>query len=536
MIARALGSLLQWQRGRRFAAFEQACRDPDAAQARVYAELHARNGQTALAKRLGVDRAPTLEALRATVPLVSYEDLQPEIDAMLRGEPAQLCAGRPLLFATTSGTTGRTKYLPIDADYLRSFQEPMHLFLYRLLADHPGATRHRVLYLVGSADGPIAPCGVPTGTISGFNHRNLGRLLKGFHAVPYEPFVIADPVARAYTVARLALVHEVSLAVAITTHPLAELADVMEQHGEALLRDLRDGTLRSPAPMTDAERRLIGPLLTAEPARARVLEARLPLTPRRAWPELALVSCWHHAGAGSHKAKLDAAWGPVPMRSALYSATEGWLNVPTRDADPGGILAITSNVVEFEVLSGDGKPTGRTMLPHEVEPGASYGIVLCSGAGVWRYRLGDEVRVTGRFHATPEIAFVQKLGSVLNLHHEAVREEQVQTAMTAVGPRHGVSRWVVGPAPDGSLRYRFLAAATGAAADLARDVDAELRKASLGYDEDRGSGLLLAPEVVLVGAEVFTAWERARAVRVGAQAKPVVLVTRSEELPTEVAS
>ncbi len=28
-----------------------------------------------------------------------------------------------------------------------------------------------------------------------------------------------------------------------------------------------------------------------------------------------------------------------------------------------------------------------------------------------------------------------------------------------------------------------------------------------------------------------TAWERARAARVGAQAKPVVLVTRSEELP-----
>ena len=65
-------------------------------------------------------------------------------------------------------------------------------------------------------------------------------------------------------------------------------------------------------------------------------------------------------------------------------------------------------------------------------------------------------------------------------------------------------------------------------------MDAELRKASLGYDEDRGSGLLLAPEVVRVGADVFTAWERARAARVGAQAKPVVLVTRSEELPSEV--
>lgn len=536
MIASVLGSLLQLQRGRRFAAFEQACKDPATAQERVYAELHRRNGQTALAKRLGVDKAPTIAALRATVPLVSYEDLQPEIDAMLRGEPAQLVSGRPLLFATTSGTTGRTKYLPIDADYLKSFQEPMHLFLFRLLADHPQATKHRVLYLVGSADGPIAPCGVPTGTISGFNHRNLGPLLKGFHAVPYEPFVIADPVARAYTVARLALVHEVSLAVAITTHPLAELADVMEQHGEALIRDLHDGTLRSPAPMTDAERRLITPLLTAEPARAKVLEARLPLTPRRAWPDLALVSCWNHAGAGSHLAKVDAKWGPVPIRPALYSATEGWLNVPTRDGEAGGILAVTSNVVEFEVLGPDGKPTGRTVLPNEVELGASYGVVLCSGAGLWRYRLGDEVRVTGWFHKTPEIAFVQKLGSVLNLHHEAVREEQVRTAMDAVAARHGVSRWVVGPAAGGALRYRFVIAASAPGERLAGDVDSELRKASLGYDEDRGSGLLEAPEVVLVAPDVFAAWERARAARVGAQAKPVVLVTRSEELPWEVTS
>lgn len=533
-------ALLQRRRARGFAGFERACRDPERAQQLMLTSLLQRSGGTAFARRIGAtpDRVRTVEDLRANVPLTSYADIEPEVLASLGGASDQLIPGKPGFFALTSGTTGRAKYLPIDEAYRKAFQAPMQHYLFGIVRDHLGTFSKKVLYMVGPPEVEALPGGAVAGTISGYNYRALPPLLARFGAVPWQVFAVRDPRAQIHATASLAMRQDISFAVAITTAPLAALGEAMRDHGEALLRDMHDGTLTiSEGQLSSAERDALSPFAKRDRARARRIEQAAArhgsLVPQVVWPDLALVSCWAHAGAATHLHLFPELFGDVPVRSAVYSATEGWINVPMRDDSPSGALAIESGVYELELLDASGQPTGTTCLPHEAEVGVDYGMVLSSGCGLFRYQLGDRVRVTGFFHRTPELHFVQKLGAVLSLAHDATSEEHVAAAIAELESVAPVSRWVFGPSVGFPPRYRLAVAAqegldTG---NLAHAFDAALGRANLGYEADREAGILAPAEVVAIDASAFGQWEAASRAAVGHQTKPTRFVMTAEQFP-----
>ena len=104
---RFLARAMQVVRARRFKRFEQMCQDPRRTQEAFLRDLVESHGKTAHARRLGVPTSPAVDvaAFRAAVPLTSYEDIVPEVDAALGGAPDQLAPGHPVFFAMTSGTS-----------------------------------------------------------------------------------------------------------------------------------------------------------------------------------------------------------------------------------------------------------------------------------------------------------------------------------------------------------------------------------------------------------------------------------------------
>ncbi len=541
---RALAGALQIARTRRFRAFESLCQDPRDAQAALLGRLVDSHGHTALARRLGVTGRRDVESFRREIPLTSYEDIRPEIEAAWNGAADQLAPGRPVFFAVTSGTSGTRKVIPITEDYRRSFQRPMHLFLWSLQRAHPSLFDQRVLYMVGPATIEHTPAGIPVGYISGFNYKKMPPLLQRFYAVPPEVFGILDPDANGYAVARMALMHDLSFGVAVTTGPLAGLARNLTAHREALLRDIHDGTFSPPGDLPATVLRGLRSLVRPDPRRARLLARRADaagaFAPHALWPDIAALSCWYHAAAGSSFGAVRDAWRPRSMRSALYSATEGWLNVPLRDGDPSGVAAIDSVFFELEVLGGDGEPTGQTVLIDEAEVGQRYGIVMTTPVGIWRYRLMDEVRVTGFFGRVPEFHFVQKVGAVLSAHHDLTSAWQLELALARIGeafPALRDARWLVWPeVGEGAGRYGFAIAAPEngpAAAEVAESLDAALGEANPIYAAERHDGQLSAPAVALVPQALIDAWDqqRLRNAAAGHQAKPVNLVKDLAEIP-----
>ncbi|MCC6621640.1 MAG: GH3 auxin-responsive promoter family protein [Deltaproteobacteria bacterium] len=541
MLKALVSSLLQARRARGFARFRARCHDVAAAQEALLLRLVARNGETALARRLGVPAVRRLEDLRR-LPITDYDAIAPEREAALAGRPDQLVRGRPGFFGMTSGTSGFAKYIPIDAAYRAEFQGTVQHFLYGIVKDHPRALAGKALYMVAPAVIQTTPGGEPAGAITGYNLRRLPALLRRFYAVPADAFEVADPARQLYAVARFALAHELSIAFAVTTAPLAMIGQTIERDFEALLRDIHDGTLLRDGIAAPLHASLVRGL-RPDPRRARALAARVSggrrPVPRHLFPAMKVIACWSHAGAASRLEALRDVWGDVPIRPAIYSATEGWMNVPLADdrADrpPSGVLAVDAVVLELMDAA------GRTSFAHEVREPGRYEILLTSGAGLWRYRLGDEVEVTGGFEApgvapwpagrAPELHFVQKTGNVLSLAHDMTTEAHVRRAVAVALP--DARRWVFGPSPNPD-RYRIVVEgplAGDLGSDRAAALDAALQAANMGYLDFRGDGQLQPLELVVRTSADFDAWEARRRGAAVSQSKPVVFVKSPDELP-----
>ncbi len=97
-----------------------------------------------------------------------------------------LTADRPVMFATTSGTTGRAKYIPVTPSYLHEYSHGVHVHLYRIFSDYDDVLEGKMLVSSSSDEEGRSGGDVPYGAISGFMTRNQPGAIKRFYVLPYE--------------------------------------------------------------------------------------------------------------------------------------------------------------------------------------------------------------------------------------------------------------------------------------------------------------------------------------------------------------
>ena len=93
-------------------AFEAATRRPREAQAQLLRTLLRDNADTVFGRQHGFDDLTPAEYARR-VPVRDYEALRPYVARVIAGEPRVLTAEAPFTFASTSGTTGEPKLVPV---------------------------------------------------------------------------------------------------------------------------------------------------------------------------------------------------------------------------------------------------------------------------------------------------------------------------------------------------------------------------------------------------------------------------------------
>src|SRR5918995_1788897 len=122
----------------------------------------------------------------------------------MKGRPTQLTKDPPVLFTTTSGTTGKRKYIPMTREGKRSKSHLTWLWLCGLYRDHPGVVGGRILSVVSPEVESYAPSGVPCGAESGHAYRTMPGPVRSMYTAPYGVFAIEDYEAKYYTLLRLA--------------------------------------------------------------------------------------------------------------------------------------------------------------------------------------------------------------------------------------------------------------------------------------------------------------------------------------------
>ncbi|MGE0363093.1 MAG: GH3 auxin-responsive promoter family protein [Vicinamibacterales bacterium] len=366
-------SLGAWRR------LSAALRAPAPTQRAVLLAQVAANRDSAYGRAHGFDRIRSVAEFQRQVPMVGYDDLQPWIDRVAAGEAAVLTVAPVRRLSPSSGSTRAAKLVPWTAPLQQELGRAVDAWIADLYLQRPrlicGPSYWSVTPALDRAEYP--PTRIPVGFdddsayLGGARQRLVQAALVAPGALP--PGAGMDAFRRA-TLRALLLAPE--LRVISVWHPsfLALLLDALAAEWPALVDDIaRD-----------------------HPRRAARLAATGP-RPEAIWPHLGLVSCWGDGPAGAAAEALAARLPAVELQRKGLMATEGVVTVPFAGRRP---LAVRSHFFEF--LADD----GAVRLAHELDAGAEYSVVVTTGGGLYRYRLGDRVRVDGTVGATPSLTFV----------------------------------------------------------------------------------------------------------------------------------
>ena len=194
-----------------------------------------------------------------------------------------------------------------------------------------------------------------------------------------------------------------------------------------------------------------------------------------------------------------------------YNASEGFFGVQDRP-DSRSMLLLLDNDIYYEFIPFGGTPEEAVGIGG-VREGKVYELMITSSNGLWRYRLGDTVRVEST--APVRVSIAGRTKCYINAFGEELMEDNAEKGLAAACVRNdcSVSDYTVAPvfADRGHRgRHQWIVEWDRAPQDLqafACDLDAALRSINSDYDAKRGGGYFLdAPEIVSVPKGTFQRW------------------------------
>lgn len=498
--------------------FESALHQVEAVQATLLAGILARGRDTAFGQAHGFGELADLAAFREAVPARTYDEHHPWIARVARGEAGVLTAAPVHLLEPTSGSTRAAKWIPYTAELQGEFQRAVVPWFCDMTRRFPDLLGGPAYWSVTPATRPETPegCAIPVGFASdaAYLGGTAGSLVEAMLAVPSAAAALGE-VDRFREVSLLHLLHQEELRMLSVWHPsfLALLLEHLRADFTALVDRIEAG-LDAGDPALD---------LPPAPGRAARLRGVDPADLRALWPRLALVSAWADGAAAPAARALAAEVAPVPFEGKGLLATEGVVSIPWGGGDP--VLAVASHVFEF--LPEDG---GRARGAHELEEGGRYEVLLTTSGGLYRYRLGDRVEVTGHAAGAPRLRFLGRADRVVDLRGEKLSEGFVAGVLAdLLGPDQERFAMLAPETEPEPPRYQlFLGPPHPDGSGLPGRLDAALRQ-NPHYAWCRDLGQLGPPEVLPVGPRAgarFLEREAALGTRMGG-VKPTPLSPRS---------
>ena len=344
-----------------------------------------RNEQTQFGKKYQFQKIKSIDEFIQTIPIHSYEDCRPYIEEMAADEAAEL-----ICFEQTGGSLKGPKLIPYTEQTLKSFQNALLPWLDDLL-------RHRPRIKDGTAYWSISPV------------TREKVITAGGHSVGLttDALYFGDSIAQDIS-QTLAVLPYVAEAVNIQSWQYQTLRDLL------LADDLSFISVWSPTFLLDLIRSLptmreilLADIRNKNAIRANKIEDVISaysneesiLNTKKLWPRLDTISCWRDGVSARYIPMIQSLFPDVYIQGKGLLATEGIVTIPLTEAK-APVLTINSGFYEF-LDEGD-----RVWLAHQLQQDQSYHVILTNDSGLYRYKLGDKVKMEGQYNGVPMLRFL----------------------------------------------------------------------------------------------------------------------------------
>jgi hypothetical protein len=381
--------------------YHRALRNPRPKQETVLRQCLERNAETAFGRRFGFAEIRSYEEFAERVPIVEYDEMEGWIARIRKGEERVLTEDRVTHLIPTSGSSGGRKLIPFTTELQREFNAAIGAWVTDLFRQFPKAMRGPAYWSVTPVVQESKESKVPIGFDDDAAYVGGKRraLVEEVMAVPAAVGKVVEIKEFRYRTL-LHLLRRRDLSLISVWHPsfLTLLLDELPNFWERLLNEIG------------------GP-------RAAELN-RLDLTDYcRLWPKLRVISCWGDGHAVTATEELHSKFPSVVVQPKGIIATEAFVSLPFRGRHP---LAVTSHFFEFIDLN------GNVSLVDALREGERYEVVVTTGGGLYRYRLGDVVTIDGLVGKTPSVRFVGRGNSCSDLCGEKLTEQFVARCLSKV--------------------------------------------------------------------------------------------------------
>ena len=422
------------------------------------------------------------------------------------------------MYARTSGTTGKAKLLPILRETIQQNIRSQATQSYVQFSADARAYYGHILAIVSPAKEGTLESGTPYGSTSGLMYKNMPKAAKAKYVLPYQIFGITDYDLKYLLILRLAVVHrDVTYIACANPSTLVKLLSILDSVRLGLLSDVTQGTFSRANDLPTEVRTVIDPLLACTPSRVAELQTILKSphpTFAALWPQLRLVSTWTRGSCQIPLASVRPSLPPETRIGELGYLSSEFRGTLISDLEHNtGTPTIHENFFEF--VERDDWDAGRKIFHtiEQIEQGKEYYIIPTTTTGLYRYFMNDIVRVTGRFHATPTIEFLQKGKGVTNITGEKLYESQVIEAVRAAEEKIGrVSEFFLMLADPNQQVYRLIIECARATdlwqKQMATSVEHMLGELNVEYAGKRASGRLRHLEILPVRPGAGEAYKR----------------------------
>lgn len=258
---------------------------------------------------------------------------------------------------------------------------------------------------------------------------------------PNEAILCSDSFHSMYTQMLCGLLerHHVLRLGAVFASGLIRAIKFLQLNWSDLARDIRSGTL-NPKISDPTIRRRLAEILVPDSDLADFISAECSKDNwegiiTRIWPNTKYLDVIVTGAMAQYIPTLEYYSAGLPMACTMYASSECYfgLNLNPMCKPSEVSYTIMPNMAYFEFLPhhhpNSNSEEVKLVDLVDVEIGKEYELVITTYAGLYRYRVGDILRVTGFHNSAPQFHFVRRKNVLLSIDSDKTDEAELQKAV-----------------------------------------------------------------------------------------------------------